>query len=365
MKRSVKVPVALAIAVLALWLLFQVSPLFDPRNQAARRLEAFEARISNLRYFKCAEYTIPEGIHERVFQYLVTDEFRCYFVIRLPDYALAGGYYLNDSYAKTYVMVPPGAEYLVAHLANEASLMFINGERIFEPSARSYRAYNSTITDFIGYPKSLFETFDHWVHSFALRPLTKGATYNITIVIRTNLIRGTPPPKPPSPPSEPTLAQRLKITDVNQLMAYLGFQKCGEYHLEDRENLTVTIPVDPNNGTACYLLLYPKDKSRLLKGELHMRWHRNLTGDVPEWWNGTIQLESIKALLTGNPRSSTSVNPYRAFSQKYYMRGHISGISSAEPGDGNVFVISLRKPEGFPTVNGTLSVEIIVMARVL
>ena len=365
MSRSAKVLVTIAVAALALWLLFQATPFLDNRAAADRRLEEVEARLKNLRFPKCAEYTIPEGTHTRVFKYMVTEEFRCYFVIRLPDHALSGEYYLNRSRGIAYVTVPPGVEYYAVGDGGEPWAIFLNGEQELEPGEDDYYIGRSFQAVNLGYPRLVTQTADHWIYHFAFKPLTKGVEYNITIVIVTNLVRGTPPQRP-IPTRGPTLAQRLGITDINQLMAYLGFQKCGEYNLEDSYNLTVTIPVDPNKGIACYLLLYPKDKSRWLKGNLEMYWHLNLEGEKPEWWNGSLQIDSIKGLLTGNPWSDSIINPYRAFSQKYRPGLHrFNFLGTSEPGDGSVVAFSLRKPEGFPTINGTLSVEIIIRARVL
>lgn len=334
-----------------------------------------ERKLNNLGYFKCADYTIPEGEHVRVFKYLVTEEFRCYYVLRLPDYALNGEYYLNESYARTYVTVPPETEYLSMGGGGKTLIINVNEESSFDPREGGYVFGSSQGFKPLGYPFISFTTSkEHVIFYYAMKPITKGVTYNITIVIKTELIRGTPPPPEsaknpydipiPIYRQQPTLAQRLNITDINDLMAYLGFQKCGEYYLEPGDNLTVSIPVDPNNGTACYILIYPKDKNMWLKGFVNGRWHWNLTGDIPERWNGSFQADTIQGLLTGNPQNPNIVNPLRAYSQEYDA-GDFGGLGfpTAGPGDGFVFAFSLRKPEGFPTINGTLVLEIRFLAR--
>ncbi|MEM2072842.1 MAG: hypothetical protein QXK69_11220 [Candidatus Caldarchaeum sp.] len=327
-----------------------------------------EAKLTSLGAKKCGEYTAPVGRHtERVELTTSGEELRCYILIRMPQLKELG-YFLNLSVVRYSVTVGKGAAYKLFVYGASTSIVGANPDQVFTNYGPAPMILgNFTNVEHMG--RYDYSVTEHRILYIALKPYRPGH-YRITVDIFTEIVKGSPPSGPPAPTVQggrrPTLAERLGIKDVNELARYLGYEKCGEHRFDRAGIYNITTVIDPNTGKACYFLFYPKSETEWVKGKLRLAymWTERLPPpiyDVLEF-NGSLMVDSIQALITGNPQSDDTVNPPPAYSRKLLFRGglNIIGIPTASLGDGFIILFSLRKPSVLPYINGTITLEIIL-----
>ena len=235
--------------------------LFPSQQGVERALEA-------LGYSHCGEYEALPGKGEITFSRMFNNEVRCYLIIKRPgpDYTFSRphGYMLVE---------PPTSEVPYQYnfmMNNFAAVWRISaGRELFEPYSEWMVGVSNTTR---AVPPPLIFKDDLYL-VFSYKAGEEGYPVRITIKIYTNTTERKGPPiysyeelfgrspfTPPPPIRTKKLWQQLETKDIHTIMSHLGYRLCGEYHLKDEEGiryLNATFEIDLNNGTACYILIYP------------------------------------------------------------------------------------------------------------
>ncbi len=283
-RRFKGVAVLLAIAILLLSLyLYRNFPFMLPISFGKVSEQNVEMGLRGLGYEHCGTYILDPKNLSMEFSKVFNNEVRCFLIVKRP-----GENYTLRYPTLTVLIEPPSQETVYRYSEGVRFFSFITSLAL-DVDIRPFYQFGAGVLDRTSTPPPPRVANEDLYVVFSYKPEKGGFPVRIALIVKGHDIDMEKKilelqEFAKQPRTKTKLAVQLGIKDIKALMAYVGYELCGEFTAKDVnevQKVEFEVEIDPNVGRACYILIHPPPgrKAFLLLQHQHQI---SVTGDMDQ-----------------------------------------------------------------------------------